>query len=64
MFANEFDGNLEILHEIFYSQQIFKKYFEECDQDEVIFMLLTACVCYCVFNKDNNVHSVVAIKKV
>ena len=56
-----FDDKLQQLHELFCLQQAFEKGFEECDEDNIMFMLLTASATV-VFNKDNN--SVVAIKKV
>ena len=55
-----FDDKLQQLHELF-CLQTFEKGFEECDKDDIMFMLLTVSATV-VFNKDNN--SVVAIKQV
>ena len=47
-----FDDKLQRLHELFCSQEAFKKEFEECDEDDIMFMLLTVSATV-VFNKDN-----------
>ncbi|CAB3982199.1 Hypothetical predicted protein [Paramuricea clavata] len=56
-----FDDKLQQLHKLFCSQQACKKEFQQCDENEIMLMLLTVSATV-VFNKNNN--SVVAIKEV
>ena len=56
-----FDDKLQQLHKLFCSQQACKTEFQQCDEDEIMLMLLTVSATV-VFNKNNN--SVVAIKEV
>ncbi len=55
-----FDDKLQQLYKLFCSQQACEKEFEQCDVDDIMFMLLTVCATV-VFNKNNN--SVVAINE-